>query len=328
MASLGTYFQQVYPPSPEWTVDKISDLSGKVFIVTGGSSGIGKETCKQLLRKNAKVYLAARSESKAQTALDELEKETGKKAIFQKLDLSDLDATKKSAQEFLEYARLLPVHAILTSIRIYFHRKETKLNALIANAGVMKPPVDQLTAQNFDLQFGTNVLGHLLFIRLLYPLLVSTATLEDPTRVAWVASAIQYLFNPPINYDWITNTEVRRKQDPWKLYGLSKFAIVQLVYALQRELGDKDGVVFFSLDPGNIKTDLLRHTNRIIARAVSSLLIVFPMSNTQLSVQIYIMACRAWCSDPTLCCHRTLCFAIQGRIPPSLGTSWRTPARN
>lgn len=106
MASLGAYYRQLYPPSPEWTVDKIPDLSGKVFIVTGGSSGIGKETCKQLLLKNAKVYLAARSESKAQAALEELEKETGKKAIFQELDLGDLDATKKSAQEFLEYARL------------------------------------------------------------------------------------------------------------------------------------------------------------------------------------------------------------------------------
>ena len=108
MGSLSTYFRQVYPSSPEWSVDKIPDLSGKVFIVTGGSSGIGKETCKQLLLKNAKVYLAARSELKAQAALEELEKETGKKAIFQKLDLGDLDATKRSAQEFLEYVCLPP----------------------------------------------------------------------------------------------------------------------------------------------------------------------------------------------------------------------------
>jgi retinol dehydrogenase-12 len=103
MASLGTLLRQMYPPSPKWTVDKIPDLSGKVFIVTGANTGIGKETCKQLLLKNAKVYLAARSESKAQAALEELEKQTGKKAIFHHLDLSDLDATKKSAQEFLTY---------------------------------------------------------------------------------------------------------------------------------------------------------------------------------------------------------------------------------
>lgn len=118
MVSLGTYLRQLYPPSPQWTADNISDLSGKVFIVTGGSSGIGKETCKQLLLKNAKVYLAARSESKAQAALDELEKETGKKAFFQQLDLGDLDAIKKSAQEFLEYVYPLPTPlGTLTDVR-------------------------------------------------------------------------------------------------------------------------------------------------------------------------------------------------------------------
>jgi len=184
----------------------------------------------------------------AQTAIDELEKETGKKPIFHKLDLGDLDATKKSAQEFLE--------------------KETKLNVLIANAGVMIPPVDQLTAQKFDLQFGTNVLGHLLFIRLLYPLLVSTTTTADPSRVVWVASSMQYYFNPPIKYDWIADTEERGKQDPWALYAQSKFATVQTVYSLQRELGDKDGVVVFSLDPGNIKSDLQRHNQNFILNAL------------------------------------------------------------
>ncbi|KAF9783414.1 NAD(P)-binding protein [Thelephora terrestris] len=256
MASLSTYFRQVFPPSPQWSVDEISDLSGKVFIVTGGNSGVGKETCKQLLLKNAKVYLATRSESKAQAALEELEKETGKKALFHKLDLGDLDATKKSAKEFLE--------------------KETKLNVLIANAGVMVPPVDQLTAQKFDLQFGTNVLGHFLLIRLLYPLLVSTTTSEDPSRIVWVASAAQYLFKPPIKYEWITDTEVRGKQNPWSLYEQSKFATVQLTYALQMELGDKDEVAFFTLDPGNIKTDLTRHSRSLLFRVFRPL-ILFPV---------------------------------------------------
>jgi len=248
-------------------VDGISDLSGKIFIVTGGNAGIGKETCKQLLSKNAKVYLAARSESKAQVALDELEKETGKKAIFLKLDLSDLDATKKSAQEFIEYASP-PPRTPWSSNRLSYRRKETKLNVLVANAGVMIPPVDQLTAQKFDLQFGTNVLGHLLFIQLLYPLLVSTTTPADPNRIVWVASSMQYYFNPPLKYDWIADTEVRRKQDPWSLYAQSKFATVQLAYVLQRELGDKDGVVIFSLDPGNIKSDLQRHNQSFIVNTL------------------------------------------------------------
>lgn len=128
----------------------------------------------------------------------------------------------------------------------------------------MAPPIDQLTAQQLDLQFGTNTLGHLLFIRLLYPLLVSTTTPEDPGRIVWISSSIHYLFNPPIKYEWITDTEVRREQDPLSLYGQSKFAIVQLVRALQRELCEDDGVVVFSVDPGFIKTGLQRHNKSII----------------------------------------------------------------
>ena len=81
---------------------------------------------------------------------------------------------------------------------------------------------------------------------------------------------MQYYFKPPIKYDWITDTEVRRKQNPWVLYSQSKFATVQLACALQRELGDKDGVVVFSLDPGNIKSDLQRHNQSLIASALVS----------------------------------------------------------
>ena len=103
---------QINPPPPEWSVDDISDLSGKVFVVTGGNSGIGKETCKQLLLKNAKVYLAARSETKAKAAIAELEEQTGRKAIFHGLDLGDLDAVEKSAWEFLAYVFPTIVHPV------------------------------------------------------------------------------------------------------------------------------------------------------------------------------------------------------------------------
>jgi retinol dehydrogenase-12 len=96
-----------FSPAPEWSADKISDLSRKVFIITGGSAGIGKETRKQLLLENAKVYLATCSESKAQAALEELEKETSKKAIFLELNLNDLDATKKIRLGVLEYVFLI-----------------------------------------------------------------------------------------------------------------------------------------------------------------------------------------------------------------------------
>ena len=87
-------------------------------------------------------------------------------------------------------------------------RPTPKLNVLVANVGVMAPPIDQLTAQRFDLQFGTNILGHL-FIQLLYPLLASTTTPTDPSRIVWVASAVHYYFNSPIKYHWIADAKIR-----------------------------------------------------------------------------------------------------------------------
>ena len=73
-------------------------------MVAGGNVGIGKETVKALLNHNAKVYLAARSVTKARAAIADLRNETGKEAIFLQLDLSDLLAVRKSAEEFLSCA--------------------------------------------------------------------------------------------------------------------------------------------------------------------------------------------------------------------------------
>jgi retinol dehydrogenase-12 len=75
--------------------------------VAGGNAGIGKETIKALLNHNAKVYLAARSATKAKAAIAELKDQTGKEANFLQLDLSDLPSVRKSAEEFLSYARFV-----------------------------------------------------------------------------------------------------------------------------------------------------------------------------------------------------------------------------
>ncbi len=91
---------QAFPPAPTWHLADMPDLSGKVVLVTGGNAGIGREIVKELLRKNARVYLAARSPVKAREAIELLKAETGKTAEFLQLDLSDLDAVRVAAQEF------------------------------------------------------------------------------------------------------------------------------------------------------------------------------------------------------------------------------------
>ena len=94
-------YDQGRPPKPVWGVDDIPDQTGKVVIVTGGNTGIGYETIKALLPKNATVYMASRSRQKAEEAIERLKKETGKEAKFLELDLADLKKVKQAAQDFL-----------------------------------------------------------------------------------------------------------------------------------------------------------------------------------------------------------------------------------
>ncbi|CCO31041.1 putative oxidoreductase C736.13 [Rhizoctonia solani AG-1 IB] len=98
---MGNILSQSFPPKSLFSVEQIPDLTGQVIIVTGGNAGVGRETCKALLNKNAKVYLAARSKSRADDAIEWLKAETnGKAPIFLELDLSSLDSVRKAAEEF------------------------------------------------------------------------------------------------------------------------------------------------------------------------------------------------------------------------------------
>ena len=122
---------EAFPPKSKFSVDDIPDLAGKVIIVTGANTGmpmkilhrknlcswtdfvtwlypgIGKETAKALLLHHAKVYIAARSQEKAEAAIKDLKQETGKEALFLKLDLSDLKSVKAAAEEFMRCVRLV-----------------------------------------------------------------------------------------------------------------------------------------------------------------------------------------------------------------------------
>ncbi len=98
------FFSQTYlSGKPKWGVGDIPDLSGKVAIVTGGSSGIGKEIAKALLSHNAKVYIATRNQQNAEEAISDLHQQTGKDAIFISLDLAELASVKAAAEQFLSY---------------------------------------------------------------------------------------------------------------------------------------------------------------------------------------------------------------------------------
>ncbi|KAI0302872.1 NAD(P)-binding protein [Multifurca ochricompacta] len=264
MGSLISLAQQSYPPHPTWSANDIPDLTGKVAIVTGGNTGVGRETVKELLNHNAKVYLAARSTAKAIDAIKELKDETGKEANFLQLDLADLLSVRKSATDFLV--------------------KETQLHILVNNAGVMICPKEDITAQKFDQQFGTNVIGHWLFTQLLLPALFA-ATDASPTqekaRVVTVSSSANYL-TKGLDFEAFVDGPKRRTYEIWELYNKSKFGNVVVARELARRHGDK--IVSTSLNPGNIKSDLQRNMPRWQLALISWML--YPVSYGALT-QLY-----------------------------------------
>ncbi|TDL25722.1 NAD-binding protein [Rickenella mellea] len=257
LGKLHDVYSQTYPPKSKFSTHDIPDLSGKVMIVTGGTAGLGLETVKVLLQNNAKVYLAARSESKAKKAIDGLKNETGRDAVFLNLDLASLDSIERAAKEFNE--------------------KETRLDVLFNNGGVMLTPMGDLTADGYDLQFGTNVLGHYYFTKLVLPTLLRTAeTLPDGTARVVNISSMAHLFGD-LNFDSFRDSAARRKLSPDALYMQSKVGNIVFSYELAKRYGDQ-GIVSTAVHPGSIYTDILRHANPLKEKIMSIVFNFAPVS--------------------------------------------------
>ncbi|KAI8995252.1 NAD-P-binding protein [Trametes punicea] len=247
----------MFPPKPEWGVDQIPDLSGKVMIVTGGNTGIGKETVKALLNHNAKVYIAGRNPQRVQEAIEDLRRETGKEALSLQLDLADLHSIKRAAEEFLS--------------------KEQRLDVLFNSAGLMYPPVEETTKDGYDLQFGTNVIGHFYLTKLLLPFLIASAKTSPDGKARVInTSSMGHSFVSGIDFDTLRDGPKRIKAGTLKLYSQSKFGNVVFSNELHRRYADQ-GIVSVSLHPGNLKTELQRYSSKIGVMLTRCLLYPAPM---------------------------------------------------
>jgi len=250
---MGSVISQVFPPKSKFNVEDIPDLTGKVIIVTGANTGIGKETAKALLAHNAKVYIAVRNEEKAKSAIAELKEQTGKEAFFLKLDLADLESVKSSAEEFIS--------------------KETELHVLFNNAGIMMTPIEQLTTQGYDLQFGTNVLGHFYFTKLLLPTLLATAKISPDVKVRIVNTAsLTHVRCSGIDFNTFKEGPARKKKGTEWLYSQSKLGNILVSNEFARRYGDQ-GIISTSLHPGIINTDLKRHMSSFLQFMIGALLV-------------------------------------------------------
>ncbi|KAF4598899.1 hypothetical protein EYR38_007311 [Pleurotus pulmonarius] len=187
--------------------------------------------------------MASRSEERARSAITELKEATGKEAFFLHLDLGNLANVRKAAEEFLRRAL-----------------KEKELHVLINNAGVMYPPISQVTDDGYDMQFGTNVIGHFHFTQLLMPALVSAAQSapDKHARIVTVSSWGHELW-PGLVYDTFTDGPARRKCSTHYLYSQSKYGNVVVARELARRYADQ-GIVSIALHPGSINSELARYT--------------------------------------------------------------------
>lgn len=205
------------------------DLTGRRIVITGGAAGIGLEAARALAGAGADITLAVRRPAAAQVVAEELRQTTGNSAIaVRELDLSDLRSAKSFAEEW-----------------------SGPLHVLINNAGIMAVPELERTPQGFEIQFGTNYLGHFALTHGLRRFLAAA----KGARVVSVSSS-GHLFSPVIfddlNFDFVPYT-------PIGAYGQSKSATALLSVGITMNWAD-DGIVSNALNPGAIATGLQKHT--------------------------------------------------------------------
>lgn len=229
---------------PHWTANDIPDQTGRVAVVTGANSGLGYITARELARKGARVALACRDEVR------------GREAIARVIaDVPKADVELRS----LDMASLASIRAFADGVQASY----PALDLLVNNAGVMAIPRRE-TADGFEMQFGTNHLGHFALTGLLLPLLVK----QPDARVVTVSSTAHRPGS--LNFDDIMHEQSYRR---WKVYSDSKLANLLFTYEFQRRLSAIDSpLISVAAHPGTASTNLIKpgsEGNRLKATVMS-----------------------------------------------------------
>lgn len=217
---------------PSWTFADIPELTARVALVTGANSGLGFQTARMLALKGASVVLACRSREKGELAVERILREHSVAQVsLVDLDLADLDSVSACARAFkATYGRL---------------------DLLINNAGVMVPPFSR-TRQGYELQFGTNHLGHFALACWLMPLLEQAVD----GRLVVVSSA-------GANFGRIDFGDLNFEHRPyrkWIAYGQSKLANLMFALEFARRLeANNSTLISVAAHPGGAATDLQRN---------------------------------------------------------------------
>lgn len=212
----------------KFNLDNVSSQKGKIAIVTGANSGIGKYVTIGLTRKGVKVIMACRNMKKAEQAYQDIKEEVADADLeIMELDLSKLSSVRSFAQSY--------------------QKKYNQLNYLVENAGIMVPPLTK-TEDGFESQMGINYFSHFLLTNLLMSVLQKSGN----ARVATTSSLAHQ--NGRIDFD---NLNAEKKYSKFGAYSQSKLACLMFAYELQRRLdAAKSDVIAVSAHPGVSKTNL------------------------------------------------------------------------
>ena len=211
-----------------WTPDDIPDLTGRIILVTGANSGLGLESARMLAGRGATVVMACRNADKGRSAMATIRAQhPAADLALMELDLADLGSVRRFAETF--------------------RNSYDRLDVLINNAGLMAPPL-QHTRDGFEMQFGTNHLGHFA----LTGLLLDRLEAADAPRIVVVSSLAHRMGN--IYFDNLDGSRWYRR---WQFYGQSKLANLMFALDLERRLKDNgSSVKVMAVHPGYSATNL------------------------------------------------------------------------
>lgn len=237
-----------------WTPDRIGDLSGKTFVITGTTSGTGFEAARILLSKGAKLVMLNRNPKKAEDTISSLKQEFGSDIDVKniRMDLGEQTSVRNAASEILE--------------------KLSRIDALICNAAIAQVPTRKLTVDGFESQLGVNHYGHFTLQGLLFPLIE-----KSNGRIVTVGSMGYDMGLKTIKFDDI-NWE--KDYTANNAYSQSKLAQIMSIYELQSRLKNagKTNVKAYACHPGSSRTALISTSGSLLMRFIFGLMKLSPLT--------------------------------------------------
>ncbi|RMF19172.1 MAG: SDR family oxidoreductase [Candidatus Dadabacteria bacterium] len=225
-----------------WTPERLGDLTGKTYLITGTTSGTGFEAARLLLSRGARLLMLNRNPQKSADTVDRLKQEYGDSADVSSItmDLAVLDSVRKAAAEVLG--------------------QTDRIDALIGNAAIAQVPELRLTVDGFESQLGVNYFSYFLLCGLLYDRIA-----QSGGRIVLVSSLAYKMGPRRIQFE---DLNFERNYSPRHAYSQSKLALMMFAYELQRR---SDKVPVYVCHPGASRTNLIATSGSRFDRIIWSI---------------------------------------------------------